>query len=150
MAYQLQSITVRTKNTDEGINKIDEIWQDIMSGKLPILFDSEQKYNEGISPVAKYDNFESDENGAYDLSIMGVTSDFFIELEKSAAQGYRVKYEEVGDDLGICTKQAWEKVWSDQQNGVIQRAFAEDYERTVPAAYTNDGKVHCYLYILVK
>ncbi len=150
MAYQLQSITIRTKNTNEGIKKIDEMWRDIMSGKLPVLFDSEMNLNEGILPVAKYDNFESNENGAYDLSVIGVTSDFFVELEKSVAQGYRVKYEEAGDDLGICTKRAWKKVWSDQQNGLIHRTFTEDYESTVPAAYTNDGKAHCYLYISVK
>ena len=150
MAYQLKSVSIRTNNTENGMKLIDELWQYIASGKLPILFDSEHNFRQGISPISKYSNYESDENGDYDLSIIGVSSDFFGEMEKAVAAGKYKKYDEAADDMGECAKIAWNKVWSEQKTGTIQRAFTEDYESTVPAEYTKDSKVHCYLYIAVK
>lgn len=41
MSYLLKEITIRTNNTVEGMEKIEEVWKDINSGKLPLLFDSE-------------------------------------------------------------------------------------------------------------
>ncbi len=150
MAYELKAVTIRTNNTEEGMKKIDEIWQDIVSGKLHILFDSNHNFRQGISPVSKYHNYASDENGDYDLSIIGVTSDFFQEMEKAVSTGAYKKFDEFDDDLGLCAKKAWEKVWNEQKTGVIKRVFSEDYESTVPAEYTKDGKAHCYLYIAVE
>ena len=40
MTYFLEQVTICTNNTDEGIQQLSEIWQDILSGKLPLLFDS--------------------------------------------------------------------------------------------------------------
>ncbi|MCH4239532.1 MAG: AraC family transcriptional regulator, partial [Oscillospiraceae bacterium] len=37
-----------------------------------------------------------------------------------------------------------------QKSGNIRRAFTTDYESSVPAKFTKDGKAHCYLYIAVK
>lgn len=150
MAYQLKVVTIRTNNSNEGMTRIDELWRDITSGTLPLLFDSEHKFLQGVSPVSKYSNYASDENGEYDLSILGVTSGFFQEMEKAVLQGTYKKYKESGDDLGACAEKAWEKVWREQKTGEINRAFSEDYESTVPAEYTKDGKAHCYLYIAVK
>lgn len=152
MAYTLNEITFRTNNTDDGMKKIDEVWRDITSGKLPILFDSEHNFNRGISPVSRYSNYSSDETGDYDLSILGVTSDFFAELEQKTAEGHFKKYD-IGDDNGdlkACTQKAWQKVWTDTKNGVINRSFTEDYESSVPPEYAKDKKAHCYLYISVK
>lgn len=150
MAYNFKSITIRTNNTAEGMKRIDEVWMDISSGKSPVIFDSENNFLAGISPVSKYSNYESDEKGDYDLSIIGVTSAFFAEMEKDVATGKYKKYEAAADDLGACAKVAWGNVWREQSDGKIVRAFAEDYESTVPAEYTKDGKAHCYLYISVK
>lgn len=150
MAYQLKVVTMRTNNSNEGMARIDELWQDITSGKLPLLFDSEHKFLQGISPVSKYHNYASDENGDYDLSILGVTVNFFQEMENAVIKGTYKKYKESGDDLGLCAKKAWAKVWSEQKAGEINRSYSEDYESTVPAEYTKDGKAHCYLYIAVK
>ena len=47
-------------------------------------------------------------------------------------------------------QKAWERVWAEQKNGGIVRAFTMDYESSVPAEYTKDGKAHCYLYIAVR
>ena len=150
MAYQLKSVTIRTNNTDEGMERINEIWKDILSGKLPVLFDSDGQFQQGISPVSKYSNYENDESGDYDLSIIGVTSSFFQEVEKAVGLGKYKKYEHAADDLGASAKMAWIQVWSEQQSGKIQRAFSEDYESTVPAEYTKDGKARCYLYIAIR
>ena len=152
MAYTLKQVTIRTNNTEEGMKKINELWQDITSGKIPVLFNSEHVFQQGVSPISKYSHYESDENGDYDLSIMGVTADFFQTIETKLSKGLYHKYDEVDEngDMGICAKNAWEKVWNDRKSGAITRAYTEDYESCVPAEYAKDGKAHCYLYIAIK
>lgn len=152
MAYKLNGVTIRTNNTFDGMKKIEEIWGDITNGKLPILFDSNHNFQQGISPVSKYSNYTIDETGEYDYSILGVTSDFFKQLELQVNKGFYKKFDISDDngDISVCTKKAWEMVWDDQKNGKIRRAFTTDYESSVPAEYTKDGKAHCYLYIAVQ
>jgi len=120
MAYILKEVTIRTNNTEKGISQISELWKDISAGKLPVLFDSEHNFVEGISPISKYSNYENgehiDDNG----------------------------------NIELCTKKAWKKVWDDTDTGTLKRAFTIDYESSVPAEYTKDGKAHCYLYISVR
>ena len=72
---------------------------------------------------------------------MAVTSDFFTQMDEKVKMGQYRKYDEWDEngDLGACTQKA----------GTIRRSFTEDYESTVPAEYTKDGKAHCYLYIAV-
>lgn len=152
MAYRLTGITIRTDNSAEGMKKIEEIWCDITSGKLPILFDSEHHFQQGISPISMYSNYASDETGDYDLSVLGVSADFFKQMEIEVGKGLYKKYD-VADDSGsieICTKEAWKKVWEEQAAGQIKRAFTKDYESAVPAEYTKDNKAHCFLYIAVE
>ncbi|QCH26455.1 AraC family transcriptional regulator [Clostridium tyrobutyricum] len=152
MAYKLKEVTVRTNNSEEGIKVIDEIWKDIVSGKLPILFNTDGMFQKGISPVSKYSNYSSDENGDYDLTIMAVTTDFFQKIDKEVSKGFYKKYDEKDEsgEIGVCTRKAWEKVWSEQKSGDIHRTFTSDFESTVPGEYTKDGKPHCYLYVAVK
>lgn len=152
MAYILKEITIRTNNTDEGMRKIGELWNDVTSEKLPILFDSEHNFIQGISPVSRYSNYASNEKGDYDLSIMGVTADFFVKMEQKIAAGEYKKYDTSDDngDIANCTQKAWERVWSDSKSGKLKRSFICDYESSVPAEYTKDGKAHCYLYISIE
>ncbi|MCB2361688.1 AraC family transcriptional regulator [Clostridium estertheticum] len=63
MTYKLNKVTIRTNNSKEGIKNIGDIWNDITSGKLPIIFDSEHVFQQGISTVSEYSNYSSDENG---------------------------------------------------------------------------------------
>jgi len=149
MSYTLKEVTIRTNNTQEGINRIEELWQDVNTGKLPIMFDSKNNFQNGISPISRYSNYESDETGDYDLSILGVTPDFFEELEKGVKNGKYKKYESIDDTIIESTKKAWEKVWKKQKENIINRAYKIDYESTVPAKYTNDNKAHCYLWISI-
>ncbi len=152
MAYTVKAVTIRTDNSPEGMTRTSEIWQDITTGKLPILFDSIQVLQPGISPVARYSNYASDENGAYDLTIMGVSAAFFQSMEEEVNKGFYKKYEEKDENgnIELCAQKAWSKVWADQKSGDITRTFTNDYESTVPREYTKDGKAHCYLYIAIQ
>jgi predicted transcriptional regulator YdeE len=152
MAYKLREVTVRTNNSEEETKVISEIWEDIVSGKLPILFDTEHMFQQGVSPVSKYSNYSSDESGDYDLTIMAVTAGFFRKMETAVSKGLYKKYDEKDEsgEIGACTRKAWKKVWLEQKSGNIKRAFTQDYESTVPGEYTKDGKPHCYLYIAIK
>ncbi|MBO4990176.1 MAG: AraC family transcriptional regulator [Clostridia bacterium] len=150
MAYLLKSVKIRTGNSEAGMAKIDELWKDIVSGKIPLMFDSEGTFLQGASPVSVYSNYESDERGEYDLTIFAAKSDFFAEMEGKVAHGEYVKYDESGETIAACADKAWNKVWQDKASGAIERAFTQDFESTVPPEYTKDGKAHCYLYIAVK
>uniref|UniRef100_UPI0003C78346 hypothetical protein n=1 Tax=Clostridium tyrobutyricum TaxID=1519 RepID=UPI0003C78346 len=109
-------------------------------------------FQKGISPVSKYSNYSSDENGDYDLTIMAVTVDFFQKMDEEVSKGFYKKYDEKDESgkISVCTRKAWEKVWSEQKSGDIHRTFTADFESTVPGEYTKDGKPHCYLYVAVK
>ena len=151
MSYKLDRVTIRTNNTADGMKKIEEVWGDIVSGKIPILYDSAHNFLEGVSPISEYSNYETDENGNYDLSILGVTAEFFQKIESEVSRGKYKKYDESDEngDIGVCTKKAWQRVWTEQKTSKIKRAYTKDFESTVPAQYTKDGKAHCYLYIAV-
>lgn len=145
MAYRLKAVTIRTNNSEDGIKKIGELWTDVLTGKFPILSD-------GIVPISQYSNYESDEKGEYDISIVGVEHSFFENIEKEVEKGLYKKYEadDENGNVEICTKKVWEKVWNDTHSGILKRAFTIDYESSVPANFSKDGKAHCYLYIAVK
>ena len=145
MAYRLKAVTIRTNNSEEGIRKIAELWEDVLTGKLPLLSD-------GIVPISQYSNYESDEKGDYDISIVGVKHNFFEDMEKEVEKGLYKKYEadDKNGNVEMCTKKVWENVWNDSHSGILKRAFTIDYENSVPAKFSKDGKAHCYLYIAVK
>ncbi len=150
MAYNLERVTIRVDNSREGMEKIKELWQDIQSGKIPLLFDNTGAFRNGISPVSCYSDYENDENGFYDLSIISAESSFFQMMEEKVQNGSYLKFEETGTTPDECSIKAWQKVWEYTREGRIRRAYSEDWESSVPSEYTKDGKAHCYLYIAVK
>ena len=150
MAYSFKSVTIRTDNSESGMAKINELWADIMTGKIPLDFIENGAPVKGLSPISSYSDYDSDENGKYSLSVMTVTVDFFADMEKAVALGKYIKIDESGETITDCANKAWSKVWQLTASGEIKRAFTIDYESTVPAEYTKDGKAHCYLYIAVK
>lgn len=150
MSYRLDAITF--SNRDQLTpTTMREIWCDIKSGKLPLLFDSKHDFIPGISPVLKYSDYSIDDKAKFTLSIIGVTTTFFRELEIKVKSGIYKKYDFCSNvfDLEECSKRAWECVNAEQANGIIKRAFTCDFESAVPKDYTKDGKAHCYLYISV-
>ena len=150
MAYKLKSVTIRTDNSEIGMEKINELWADIMTGKIPLDFIENGAPVKGLSPISEYSDYESDEKGKYDLTVTTVTADFFAKMESLAAQGKYIKIDESGETITECANKAWSKVWELTASGELKRAYTVDYESTVPAEYTKDGKAHCYLYIAVK
>ncbi|MDE6401427.1 MAG: AraC family transcriptional regulator [Clostridiales bacterium] len=150
MAYSLKSVTVRADNSENGMKKIAELWNDITSGKIPLIFDSDENFCAGLSPISVYDNYANAEKGEYDLTVTVVTSEFFAVMDGKVKNGEYIKIEKAGDSISDCANAAWAEVWSMTESGKIFRAFKDDYESTVPPEYTKDGKAHCYLYISVK
>lgn len=150
MAYSFKSVTIRTDNSASGMAKINELWADIMTGKIPLDFIENGAPVKDLSPISAYSDYESGEKGKYNLSVMTVTVDFFTELESLVAQGKYIKIDENGETIADCANKAWSKVWQLTASGELKRAFTIDYESTVPAEYTKDDKAHCYLYIAVK
>ena len=150
MSYKFNSVTIRTDNSEIGMAKINELWADIMTGKIPLDFIENGAPVKGLSPISSYSDYESDEKGKYNLSVMTVTVDFFAKMESLVAQGKYIKIDENGETITDCANKAWSKVWELSLNGELKRAFTIDYESTVPAEYTKDGKTHCCLYIAVK
>ena len=150
MAYSFKSVTIRTDNSESGMAKINELWADIMTGKIPLDFIENGKPVKELSPISAYSDYESDEKGKYNLSVMTVTAAFFAKMEALVAQGKYIKIDDSGESIGDCANKAWSKVWELSAKGELNRAFTIDYESTVPAEYTKDRKAHCYLYIAVK
>lgn len=132
------------------MEKINGLWADIMAGAVPLAFMENGRPVKGLSPVSIYSNYESDETGGFDLSVMSVSVDFFAKMEELVAQGAYVKIDESAESIAGCAGKAWSNVWKRTANGTLRRAFTTDYESTVPAEYTKDGRAHCYLYIAVK
>jgi len=149
MPYSFKSVTIRTDNSKSGMAKINELWADIMQGKVPLDFIENGMPVKGLSPISSYSDYESDEKGKYNLSVMTVTADFFTKMENLVAEGEYAKIDESGETIADCANKAWSKVWKATAKGELHRAFTTDYESTVPAEYTKDGKAHCYLYIAV-
>ena len=150
MSYSLKSVTIRTDNSESGMAKINELWADIMTGKIPLDFIKNGVPVKGLSPISSYSDYESDEKGKYNLSVMTVTAAFFAKMEELVTQRKYIKIDESGETITDCANKAWSKVWQLTASGEIKRAFTIDYESTVPAEYTKDGKAHCYLYIAIK
>ncbi len=142
----MKEITIRTNNSIEGINKIEKLWQDVMSGKTSLIL------TENTVLISKYSNYASNENGDYDLSILAVDCDFIQQLEKECSDGKYKKYDLCSENTDIAsnTKEAWQQVWADTQEGRIKRSYSEDYECTIPADYSQDHKLHCLLYISIE
>ena len=91
MTYFLEQVTICTNNTDEGIQQLSELWQDILSGKLPLLFDSEHNPRPDIIPLVEYCNYENGAEADYDMSILAVTTKFIEQLEQQTACGFLKK-----------------------------------------------------------
>jgi predicted transcriptional regulator YdeE len=99
MAYLLKEITIHTDNSEGGMGKINEVWQDIVSGKIPLMFDSVGVFQQGLSPISKYANYESDETGAYDLTIFTATADFFAQMQAKVQTGEYRAYDFDGSNI---------------------------------------------------
>ena len=152
MTYRFKEVTIRTDNSLKGMQQIGQLWQDITTGTIPVLFDTDHQLQQDVILLAKYSNYEQDEKGAYDFTIIGATASLIQELETQAERGIYKKYSisDANGDVNACTQKAWKLVWEEQKAGVLQRSFCNDYESSIPAAFSKDGKAYCTLYIAVQ
>lgn len=137
MSYRLREIVL------EGEDGAEELWRDIVSGRLPLLFDSDGRLRRGLSPVTRYAHGA---DGVERRSVLAVTADFFRRLNEEAEQGRYRRFDalDTGGDTAACACRAWEQV---RDAGLRPKPGGTDYESTVPPAYTRDGAAHTYLYI---
>lgn len=146
--YKLKSLSIRANNSTEGLAAISELWNDILMGRLSVSF----KGNGGCFPIARYNNYERDETGDFDYTIMEVDAEFIATKEKEVREGLFKKYEHRNEsgDITKCTQEVWRQVWCDQNTKHINRLFATDYEMTMSKECTLDHSAYCRLYIAVK
>lgn len=121
MIYILKDVVLRTNNTPKGMEKISQLWGDILSKKISLLPENKNEFL-----ISKYSNYESDENGEF------------------------IKYEEIADDIESCARKVWARVWEDKKNNNLDRAYKEDYQLDILPMFSQDGKYHSVLYISIK
>lgn len=137
MSYRLREVVL------EDGDGIEELWEDIVSGRLPLLFDSSGRPRKGLSPVTCYAHSVK---AGETQSVLAVTADFFRRLNEETEQGRYRRFDarDVNGDTATCAHRAWEQV---RRAGFRPKPDAVDYESTVPPEYTRDGAAHTYLYI---
>lgn len=148
MAYTLESITMCEDMSPEGMARITQVWTDIASGRIPLIMDSDGNPREHISPITKYPTWSLEDPAAKtEFTIMAVGPEFWSEM---AERDDYVRYEASGADVNEAATKAWERVGKDESEGKFRICHTDDYESTVPPAYTKDGKWNCILYVHVE
>ena len=150
MAYLLDSISMKTDASPEAMEQVGELWKDIVSGKIPLMYDSDGRFQEGLSPITAFENVSLESPEPYTMTILTVPASFFGELNEGVAKGTYRMYEGTDEkDIGKSADIAWEAVQKDIAAGILDASGLTGYESTVPAEYTPDHKAHCYIYIAV-
>lgn len=137
MSYCLQELVL------EGKNGVEDLWQDIVSGRLPLLFDSDGQPRQGVSPVTRYTHGT---DGGTTQSVLAVTADFFQRLNEETERGHYRRFDakDKSGDTVVCARRAWEQA---RRAGICSKPGTSDYESTVSPEWTKDGAAHTYLYI---
>ena len=134
----VQGLQVRTKNADEMIEdkaKIAPVWKKFYTEVLPTL-------GEGATVYGVYSNYESDENGAFDVLVgadaLMVTEEMnSIKLEAGKYLMFPVKGE-----LPQAIIDTWGQIWAYFNDPSIdeRRAFRTDFE-----LYKSADEVEIYI-----
>lgn len=130
MALQLYPLeSIRTHNFKENAGEqIGALWQRNMK-KLP-----QNKPCYGV-----YNNYESDFNGYYDISIAlesnPTNSNVIIEIED-------LTWYEIFPTTREFIFQTWQQIWNKEKQGLLKRAYQADFEKYYP-----DGTVEIYISI---
>lgn len=81
--------------------------------------------SENLSPISCYSEYENEEKGKYDLTIMCVPTPFFQELEDKISRGGYFKIDEPRADLSDCVYKAW----------VLKEKFTEHLRKIMKAQF---------------
>ena len=144
MTYRLDKISVRITDDKEGFKKINEIFDDIFKGKIPLIHNNKRKLDNYLIPLGHYEEYRDVE---YIYTVYADDCDTLFQIHKWINYGDIREFEGSGSSIDQARKDARHKLkiqWG------IERTFINDFEYIVPKYESKDGKVHCYLYVGIK
>lgn len=116
-SIKLNSVSIRTDNSENGIKLIGELNYFIATKKLNVI-------SEGNHALVTYSDYESDDKGEYTYTIKDATTADIADLVSKLSD-----YKEIsvcGDTPQESVQNTWKVVWEKERN----RAFTVDYEIT--------------------
>lgn len=129
-AFDVVGIAVRTSNSAEAQGKgvIQNLWQrffvEQIAAQIPNKIDNDI--------IALYCDYDSDSTGEYTLLIgVHVASADHIPagmVHKHVAQEKRTTFVTETGVMGKVVFDAWQKIWTQEANGNLNRAYGVDYE----------------------
>ena len=124
MSYILKEVVLRTNNTPEGMEKISQFWEDILTKKISLLPENK---NELL--ISKYSNYESDENGEYDLTIMRRELKFLLKLDERVKNREFIKKEQYSQEKNkiINSKYSSKVIFDRKLVNARETKFMEDW-----------------------
>lgn len=144
MTYRLDSISIKLTDDKEGFEKINEIYDDIFKGRLPLIKNNKRKSDKDLISIGQYKNYKDDE---YTFTVFADDFDTLFQIHKWINYGDIMEFEGSGSTIDQARKDARHQLaiyWG------IERTFTNDFESIVPKYNSKDGKVYCYLYVGIK
>ena len=144
MTYRLDKISIRITDDKKGFEKINEIYDDIFKGKIPLIHNNDRKLDKNLIPLGHYENYKEDE---YTFIVFADDCDTLFQIHKWINYGDIKEFEGSGLSIDQARKEARHKLMIYRG---IERTFTNDFETIVPKCDSKDGKVYCYLYVGIK
>lgn len=144
MAYRLDKISIKIEDNKKGFEKINEIYNDIFNGKIPLIRDNKRKSDKDLIPIGQYENYRDKE---YAFTVFADDYDTLLQIYKWINYGDIMEFKDSGSSIDQARKDARHQLsiyWG------IERTFTKDFEVIVPKSDSKDGKVHCYLFVGIK
>ena len=141
MTYRLDQFSIKLSDSKKDFEKINEIYEDIFKGKIPLIHDSKRKLDENLIPLAKYDKYTKD---GYTFIVFADDLDTLFQIHKWINYGDIMQFEGEGSTINEARIKAREKLI---ENRNIKRMFINDFECITPKYDSKDGKFHCSLYV---
>jgi hypothetical protein len=141
MTYRFDELSIILSDDKESFEKINDIYNDIFNGKIPLIHDSKRKLDENLIVLAQYKDYKED---AYTFSVFADDCDTLLQIHKWINYGDITLFEGEGSTINEARINAREKLIEDTK---IKRTFRNDFECIVPKNDSKDGKVHCSLYV---
>lgn len=122
--FSVSGLKIRTDNStemDPGKARIGNLWQNFS--------ENFQDTNEAVTHYGVYSNFESDENGEFDLTV-GIKGNFANakSCEITIPAGRYLRFEKKGS-LPTAVIELWQEIWQYfTRNNAPQRLFKCDFE----------------------
>lgn len=150
MPYRLEAVTFSADMSPEGMAQVTEIWNDIATGKLPLMMSTDGAFAAGLVPVTEYLDYAGVNYGEpITTRIRMVGPDFFAGLDEDEENGIVRRFELAGDTIDQCSAGAWDMVQAAAQAGELDIDYDYAVESTVPPDIARDGRAHCTLYLRV-